>query len=216
MRYFSFKKAGCIIYVSAFVFLQSCINGYTAWEKDTIKNGIKFSKLRYALKDQDTIAVIGYLSEPAVIEDFPCAADWVHFTKDWKLSLFRLDQPAVINNFDYGKDCWIRFKETGHTVICSFPEDTEVQGLMCRGGGGVSGIQTTFYKSGRLESFYPTDVILIGDVLCKGSIFHNIVLHEDGTLKTCTLARDQKINDKMYEKGTRIVIDKNGSASIVE
>lgn len=204
-----------LLLFSGFLTLTACFNGYTPWEKDVIVNQIDFEKLRYAMDGKDTIAIIGYLKNPGLIEGYPCAADWVHFTKDWKLELLRLNQSTVINNFEYSKDCWIRFKKKDHTVICVFPDDAIIQGYECRGGGGASGIQTVFYENGRLKYFYSHDDLQIGGVLCKGGVFSIIGLHPDGSLMECTLARDETINGRLYERGGHISIDTEGIVKIL-
>ncbi|MCU7503000.1 MAG: hypothetical protein HF314_07995 [Ignavibacteria bacterium] len=191
------------------VTLCSCNRGYSAWEKNKLINGIEFEKIRYGLKDNDTTAIIGYLKANTIIEQYPCAADWVHFTKDWKLKLFRLCNKTTINNFEYCKNSWIRFTQEG-SVICVFPEKTLVQGFKCIGGGGPSGISTSFYKSGRLNYFYSDGDILVDNILCKSDLFNNIGLHENGKLKECTLAQDKRINSINYKKGTRIFFDEAG------
>lgn len=193
----------------------ACFNGYSSWEKDVTVNQIDFEKLRYALDGKDTIAIIGYLKTPGLIEDYPCAADWVHFTKDWKLELLRLNKSMVINNFEYSKDCWIRFKAKDHSVICVFPDDIIIQDYECRGGGGASGIQTGFYENGRLKYFYSHEDLQIGEVLCNGGVFSIIGLHQDGSLMECTLARDATINGKIYESGEHIYIDADGIVKVL-
>ncbi|MGE5679940.1 MAG: hypothetical protein ACM34K_03580 [Bacillota bacterium] len=200
------------IFISVILF--SCGRNYTSWEENKLAHGIEFEKIRYGIKDNDTTAIIGYLKANTTIEQYPCAADWAHFSKDWKLKLFRLSSKATVNNFEYCENSWIRFIQDG-SVICVFPENTIVQGFKCRGGGGASGVSTSFYKSGRLNYFFSDGDVLVGDILCKSNLFNNIGLHENGKLKECTLAEDKQINNVSYKKNTRICFDETGNVKTI-
>lgn len=200
--------------ISIPVIFSSCNGGYTAWQENKSVHGIEFDKIRYGIEDNDTTTVIGYLKADTMIDQYPCAADWVHFTKDWKLKLFRLSSKAEINNFEYCENSWIRFSQDGN-VICVFPENMTVQGYKCRGGGGASGISTSFYKNGRLQYFYSEGDIRIGDVLCKSNVNNNIGLYENGSLMECTLAKDTQIGDVNYKKNTRICFDEAGKVKAI-
>lgn len=192
------------------VMVISCSYGqYTSWEYDKKVNDIDFAKIRYGINRNDTSVIIGFLKNKTVIQGYPCAADWVQFNKDWKLTLFRLNDKTVINNFEFPKNSWIR--QNNDKLVCAFPNDTVIQGYVCRGSGGAKGIQTSIYPNGKLESFFTKDNIKIGEINCKGGIFNNIILYNNGLLKECTLAEDQMIKGISYKKGTRINIDLNGN-----
>lgn len=208
------KPAQICLGIFVLVTLFSCNRGYSSWEKNKLVKGIEFEKIRYGFKDDDTTVIIGYLKANTIIEQYPCAADWVHFSKDWKLKLFRLSNKATINSFEYCENSWIRFTQDG-CVICVFPEKTIVQGFKCTGGGGSSGISTSFYKSGRLNYFYSDGDVFVGDILCKGNLLSNIGLHENGNLKECTLGQDKRINNINYKKGTRIYFDEAGNVKTI-
>ncbi len=96
-------------------------------------------------------------------------------------------------------------------IICVFPEDTEVQGFPVKGGGGSKGIQSHFYLSGKLQYFYPTKDITIDKIACKESLLEGVGLYESGNLKSCKLAENVKINDKLYKKGTNVEFDEAGN-----
>ena len=112
--------------------LMAC--GYTSWEYNRSLHGIEFEKIRYAVNDQDTLSIIGKLKHNTLIEGYPCAADWAHFTGDWKISLFQLSDSATIQNISFSRDTWILFRNG--QLMAVFPKDTEIQGHLCRGGGG--------------------------------------------------------------------------------
>lgn len=189
--------------------VTSCHGYYTAWEKNKEIHGIHFQKLRYGVLDGDTLAIIGYLKTDTQVAGYPCRADWIHFTKNWDLKLFRLSDEAIINHFEYPKDAWIRFSDD-RAVICVFPEATRVQGFLCKGGGGVKGIQTAFYQNGRLRSFFSDDAIWIQGIKCKGGVFSIIALHENGNLKECKLDQATEINGIRYKKNTKLFLDEDG------
>jgi hypothetical protein len=210
----AFHSAIICLCIFLSVILSSCKLGFTSWEENKTVHGIEFEKIRYGLKDNDTTSIIGFLKTNTLIEQYPCAADWIHFSKDWKLRLFRLNSKATINNFEYCKNCWIRFVEDG-SIICVFPENTTVQGYNCIGGGGASGVSTSFYKNGRLHYFFSDETVLIGGILCKSNLLNNIGLYENGKLKECTLAQDQNIDNSQYRKNTRICFDETGKVKAI-
>lgn len=199
-------KLYLIIIIASLFCLSSCVK----WDSNKVINGIEFSKIRYETLNDDTVAVIGYLVKNKIIEKYPCAKDWVHFTKDWRIKLLRLSENSIINNYSYPKDTWIKFDDE-HNVICVFPRNTNVQGYLCKGDGNVKGISTSFYKNGRLHSFYSENDVLIGEVFCLGGMLHNIELFDNGALKECTIARDKEIHGILYNKYTRVSFDENGN-----
>lgn len=74
-------------FITALLFF-SCNTRYTSWQYNQTVHQIGFEKIRYLLKEGDTLSIIGYLNENTEIEKYPCATDWVHFSKDWKLKFF--------------------------------------------------------------------------------------------------------------------------------
>ncbi|MCK9222833.1 MAG: hypothetical protein PHV61_02840 [Limnochordia bacterium] len=209
------KRFAVYLFFLAIV-LSGCDGNYTPWERNKVVHGIEFAKLRYGIDDGEIRSIIGYLKDDTVIDGYPCAADWVHFAADWQLTLFRLAKPAVINNYSYGADTWIRFVHD--RVTCVFPKNTSVQGYLCRGGGGVTGVHTSFYESGRLRFFYPVGDVDICGICCSGSVFSGIGLYEDGTLRECTLMQPVVIDGISYPKNSRLTFDEAGavtSASIM-
>ncbi|MBP7460927.1 MAG: hypothetical protein KBA26_06525, partial [Candidatus Delongbacteria bacterium] len=170
--------------------LMAC--GYMSWEYNRSVHGVEFEKIRYAVNDQDTLCVIGKLKHNTIIEGYPCASDWAHFTGDWKLTLLRLSDSATIQNISFAEDTWILFRNG--RLMAVFPKDTEIQGHLCRGGGGPKGITTSFYPDGKLQSFFAPNDVKIGPIVCRGSVMHQIVLHANGSLKQATLANEQTIH----------------------
>jgi hypothetical protein len=194
------------------VIVTSCSNGhFTSWKYNEKVNHIDFAKIRYGINHHDTTVIVGFLKSKTVIQGYPCGADWVQFSKDWELTLCRLDDKTVINNFGFPKNTWIR--PNNDKLICAFPNDTVIQGYLCRGSGGPKGVQTSLYPNGMLESFFSKGSIKIGDINCKADVFNNIFLYDNGLLKECTLSEKQRIKGILYKKGTRIVIDLEGNVT---
>lgn len=191
------------------VLLVSCSGAYyTSWEHNKQVKNIPFEKLRYGVENGDTTSIIGYLSETTEIQGFQCAADWVQFTNDWELTLLKLAKKKQIGETTFPPGTWIKPRE--NMFIAVFPLDTVIQGFPCRGNGTSKGIQTSFYPSGRLRSFFPPDDIVIGQINCKASLLNNIVLFENGTLKSCTLAEDQLIQQENFKEGSRVSFHQDG------
>jgi hypothetical protein len=191
--------------------LYGCKERYTAWEKDKTVNSIEFSKVRFGLIETDTVTIIGFLKQPTVINGYPCSADWLHMEKDGKLLLFKLAEAKEIHQVAFPKDTWVQFNDGNLVVV--FPADTVIQGFFCRGGGGVKGVQTAFYKNGNLKSFYSNKNLVIDGVNCISNPMNPIGLHDDGSLRYCTLAEPLEHDTGEYKKGTRIEIDEEGHIS---
>jgi len=199
-----------ILILTVFSFPSCTVFG--SWKYNQKINNIDFSQIKYAIKQKDTTAIIGFLKHNTTIQGYPCAADWVHFNKKWEMSLFRLSDTATINNFLYQKDTWIRLTKSG--LICTFPRDTIVQGYLCKGGGGAKGVQTRFLRSGKLDAFFTEKGSIIDGIKCKGGGLDLIQLNENGLLKECILAEDQLIKGVQYKKGTKIQIDPDGKIKV--
>ena len=85
---------------------------------------------------------------------------------------------------------WRMLDKEGKIYICFFPNNTEVQGYLCRGSVmGREGIQTSFHKNGKLNLFFSRRDIEIDGISCKGTVFHPIGLHDNGKLRNCTLTK---------------------------
>ncbi len=179
------------------------------WEKDVNRNGIYFKKIHQSKSGN----YIGFIPKNQVIQGFPCQKGWVHFQENWKLLSFQLNQKYTFNKTVLPAHTWIHFPNqkdrTGY--ICVFPTNFKVQGFVCRGSGGYSGIHTGFYKNGRLRSFFAPENILIKGIPCKKSLFTNINLYKSGELKSCKLFQDIEIKNQKYEKGLVIHFDEKGN-----
>jgi hypothetical protein len=124
------------------------------------------------------LAIIGYLKTGAQVAGYPCRADWIHFSKNWDLKLFRLSGEATINDFKYPKDAWIRFTDD-RAVICVFPQATRVQGYLCKGGVfSLIGL----HESGNLKQCNLDQAMEINGIRYKKNT--KLFLDENGRIKT--------------------------------
>jgi hypothetical protein len=193
----------------------SCKSQYTRWEYDKSISQIEFEKIRYKLAKHDTLLIIGLLKKETKINGFSCAADWVNFTKDFKLQFFKLSNSYMIEKTVLNKDTWVSLKINGR-FICVLPKDSIIQGHQCMGGGGQEGLTVNFDLNGNLRSFYsPTD-IKIDKIFCSGGKSNEIGLLKNGALEYCTFSIDQNINDVKYRQGSIVSFDYNGNVSNVK
>ncbi len=190
-----------IIIICSIVF-AACIAGCKDWEYDVEKNGIHFKKIHRSKGGTR----VGYMTENYVIQGFPCAKGWIHFDENWNLRSFQLSEDFTFKNLQFPAHTWFHFPYHAHQTgfICSFPYDYRVQGHLCGGSGGFKGTQTGFYESGRLRSFFAPEDVIVDGVPCESSIFVNINLHENGRLKSCKLAEDYRMEDRILLKGSVI------------
>lgn len=159
---------------------------------------------------------IARLQNPMQIDGFPCDAGWIHFTESGQLRAFTLAETCTIQGNQLPKRTWIRLDPDMAIKFCSFPENANIQGYICRGGmGGSEGVTTSFYPSGRLSGFYPPNDIEIQGIPCKASSFSPINLYENGYLKEFTLSRDAEIGGRALSEGQKVVLDEQGSIQSV-
>ncbi|MCB2220622.1 MAG: hypothetical protein KQI35_09520 [Bacteroidetes bacterium] len=206
-----FSICGIIFFISVSIQGQ-----YTNWEKDVEYNNIKFDKIRFIIKEKDTTYIEGYLSQKTTINGYPCYKNVV-FEKDWKLQQFLLSENHFMFGAQFPKDTEVRFYKD--KIHCFFGRNTIIQGYCCKGNYGkwyTMGISTTLYLNGKLKSFYPCKNIEINNIWCKSSPYAGIKLFENGNLKECKLANDQKINGKEYKKNTKLIFDETGAITSAE
>lgn len=192
------------------LFNTSCNNHYSKWQKDVCIEGLCFTKLKYSFNQHDTISIIAYLKTDTEIDGFPCKAGWIHFTKKWEPKLFCLYKDYLLNKVELKCGTWVMLNKENRFFSVVFPNDTLINGCKIKGGGGVKGIQTSFYNSGRLFSFFPDGNIIIDSIKCKGGVLHPVYLYEDGKLKSFTLDEQRNINGILVKKGSLVQIDTLG------
>jgi len=184
---------------------------YTRWQRHIRVQGADFNRVRYCVNHQgDTLLIIGRLARETLIGGVPCAASWLHMTAEGQLELFQLACDTTLFNVELPARTWIRRYSPGDRTIVVFPQHRWVQGFLCRGGGGSTGVQTSFDADGQLCHFYAPRDTTIDGIPCAGNVFHSIALYPDGRLKACTAAKTIRLNDVLYRKGRRIIFDQSG------
>lgn len=154
----------------------------TKWIKNVEIDGIEYAKIRYSRNSSDTISIIGFMDNNNTIQGYPCKKGWIHFSKEKDLKLFCLSQTCEVENIMLPVDSWIINAHIDNFTTVVLPNDTIIQGYPVRGGGGVTGARTRFYKSGKLMSFFPSNNFVDNDVKFKKSIFNPVHISSDGTL----------------------------------
>jgi hypothetical protein len=183
--------------------------GCDEWQYNVTVKGVAFSKV----KIEDNGLVIGQLKEDALIDGRPCKQGWVHLTTNGVPIGFTASREIDLGRFKIPADTWVQQNQDGDVTVCCFPQDTEVQGHLCRGGGllgGAEGVQTSFYPDGALKDFFLRRDTVIQDIPCQASLFVSIKLYENGRLKACLLSEDLLQNGHTYAKGTRLQFDPDG------
>jgi hypothetical protein len=187
----AYMKRNIMRLFTAIILLITLCSGCKNWEYDVNKNGIHFDKISQS--ESDTI--IGFMPEDHVIQGFPCEKGWIHFKEDFSLQSFKLNREFSYNNTLLPAHTWIHLPYKGQTgYILSLPFDYKIQGYLCNGSGGYKGIQTGFYSSGRLKSFYPPDDITINGVPCEASLLTSVNLHENGNIRSCKLTESYMVS----------------------
>ena len=188
-------------------------------DKNVVKNGVHFDKLCYSKlitgKYKGAIVIECDLADDTIIQGYPCKKGFVSFNSDWSLSELTLSQSFEFNHFTMPAETYIVFGRTKHIQSCNFPRDVKVQGHLCRGGrGGPEGVVTSFYENGYLKSFFSRNDIEIDGILCKGSLFNIIGLHDNGRLSQCNLAKTTTIDGTEYNEKSKINLDREGNVII--
>ncbi len=215
-----------MILLSLFLLLlsPSLASQYTPWQYNVTKNGLEFEKIRFSVSQDDTLAIITYLKKNTEIGGVPIVADWVHFYPDWSLKLFKLSKDYDYQTRHLPKNTWVR-ASLDSSYFCVFENSWEKVSshpigsspfYICKGGGDSKGTQTSFYPTDELHSFYSPDNITIDNIKCRGGLLSPIFLHKNGSLKKCTLASSQIINEIEYKKNSKIELDTSGNVRIIK
>jgi len=187
----------------------SMLSACVVWEKNVIRNGIHFSKL----KVPESGVISGVLAEDAMIQDFPCKKGYVWFYGNWDLEEVRLSEPYDFNGLLLPEGTWIRLYRSGSIHICFLPHDLEVEGYLCKGSIlQREGNMTTFHENGRLKFFCSRGNADINGFRFKGCIY----LDDEGSLAKGKLAEDSVINGRNYKKNTILKMDNYGEVINLE
>ena len=141
-----------------------------------------------------------------------------------KTDVQQLDQSTEIPNdrLSFLPEGAIVHSGARNTITCFLPENTEVQGLLCRGGG--HGWQTVFYANGKLALAWLAQTEEIQGVPCMAASFWTEVFggkamtcfHDNGSLSKCKLAKDITIEGHTFKKGDHVNFDRKGKLIVEE
>lgn len=183
------------------------IAGCSDWQYNVTVMGVAFRKVRM---DKSGL-VIGVLKEDTFIGGRPCQRGWVHLYSNGVPSAFTAAKPIDLARFTIPAESWVLQNLDGIVTVCAFPRDTQVQGHLCRGSGGPTGVQAAFYASGALKQYFLRSDTTIQGIPCKAGVFNqSIELHENGRLGACVLSESLTRDGRTYEKGLRIQLDPEG------
>lgn len=156
------------------------------------------------------------LISPAKISGVPCKGK-VHLTSDGTLYGFVLAEPFTLNgtmfpvNSRYEARVNRQNLKSGYMVF--IPKPIEIQGYQVRHKGSfLEDYKPDFYESGALSGFKSVQNTVVNGIPCRGGSKDYIILYENGDLLVCTLSEDQKIMDKSFKSGQKLVFDPNGNA----
>jgi hypothetical protein len=185
----------------------SAIAGFFRWENNVTLRGVAFRKVRI---DEQGLA-IGLLKQDTMISGRPCKRGWVHIHTNGIPSGFTAAKPIELARFTIPAGTWVAQNTDGVVTVCAFPRDTLVQGHLCRGSGGPTGVQAAFYPGGALKQYFLREDTVIQNIPCKAGVLNqSIELHENGRLKACLLSENVTFDGRPYPKGKRIHFDPEG------
>lgn len=161
------------------------------------------------------------LPKPEEIQNVPCDRFAVFF-EDGTLLTCTLSRDAEVGEASLPAGTKVRFHEDGTLWYAFLPEDTEIEGHLCKGDGHNT--MTGFYPSGRLQLCWLAEDQEIQGIPCvmattSGEVFGRLagrggpgaVFYESGRLKSCKLSRDLEIGGRTYKKKRRIELDEDGN-----
>lgn len=175
--------------------------------RDVTLHGVIFTKVRTGA---DGVHV-GHIDTETVIGGRACRAGSLHLHPDGTPAAFTAAQEIPLARVKIPAGTWVSQNPDGVVTTCAFPEDTLVQGHLCRGTGGPKGVQVAFYPDGALRQFFLARPATIDGVPCGTGLVRGAVeLHENGRLKSCRLGQNLERDGRKLRKGTRITLAPDG------
>ena len=177
------------------------------WQHNVTLKGVAFEKAR---TEPDGL-IIGWIKTDTQVGGRWCKQGWVHLHANGVAAAFTAAREIALPRFTIPVNTWVFQGPDGVIKVCALPRDTVVQGQLCRGSGGPSGVQTALYPDGALKQFFPRGAVRLDGVPCRASLFEpGIELHPNGRLKSATLAEDFVRDGRTFRRGTRLHLDSTG------
>jgi hypothetical protein len=125
------------------------------------------------------------------------------------------DTIIAAQQFDAGT--WLYFDQNRQLVGAWLEQDTRLGGHVCK-GTGYKGWSVRFHPNGTLQSCFLAGEETIQGVPCrKGSFWGELTggvqvsFYDDGSLESCSAARDIRIGSVVFAKRERVWLDRNGA-----
>lgn len=200
-------RRALVIGAAALLFAGGCFN----WRHDVTLKGVAFEKAR---TESDGL-VIGWIRADTLVGNRWCKQGWMHLHANGVAAAFTAAREIALPRCTIPAGTWVAQGPDGVIKMCAFPRDTLVQGHLCRGSGGPTGVQASFYPDGALKQFFSRAPVRIDGILCRANLFEaGIELHENGRLKSATLAEDFTRDGRTFRKGTRITLGPDGAIKL--
>lgn len=141
-----------------------------------------------------------HLDHPALIQGYPCAADYAWFFADGRLNRCFLSRDIDIGEAHVPGGSVVELFADGSLSYVMLKRNTVIGEVECSGGGPLGpaeGSVTELYPSGKVKlCFLPADQTVQGVPCAAGGFWkamagHDqpVEFHENGKLKSCRLSR---------------------------
>ena len=159
------------------------------------------------------------------IQNYPCAADYAWFFADSKLAECKVAREIAFGEITVPRGSWINLSHDGDPEFVFLAHDTNVNGYLCKGGGllgPTEGASTALYPSGKLKTCWLANDTVVDSVPCAHASFWSDALggnsgtffHENGKLKSCQLAREFTLGDRVFHRSDHIFLDAAGRPTV--
>jgi hypothetical protein len=150
-----------------------------------------------------------------VIRGRPCKKGWLRLHPNGVPSSFTASREIQFGKLQIPADTWVMQNEKSLVLVCAFPSNIEIHGVLCKGTGGAKGVQVALYASGALKRVFLAQDCRIQGVPCAANIFSGAVdFYEDGRLKSCKLSDSCTIAGVTYKKGARVQLPATEQRSV--
>lgn len=159
------------------------------------------------------------LEQSITVSGVDCAATGkahAGFFADGRLESCPIARDTTIGGHTLPTGTWIYLTQTGVLRRAWLRRDTLLQGHRCK-GTGYKGWSVEFHPSARLSMCYLASEQLVDGVPCRAGSFWGEVtggvktwFHENGKLRSCSLASAHTHTGARYEARTRIELDPSG------
>ena len=151
------------------------------------------------------------LSDTAAIEGF-CCISWLHLYENGSIKQFRttkdIEQPTYI--IPSGSVIFPIEKDIHHFKCVRFSKDVNIDSVLCKGGNEV---EVNFYPNGKIESCFLSKNQTIHGFPCKSSLLKPVRFYQDGKVKELTLSKDYELQGTLFQAGSTVTLDANGTIS---